>query len=226
MMSREDSSVNEVVADNPNAEDAQASLLDHNASASSAVPAAEATAATPHVSTYGSFVAYCFGVNYVLGVGVLSIPYAFNAGGVAFGPICLFVVSLMAIVTIMWVVETLARTEAWVSADEAKQKSENHEHQQANYGSENSASQQAVENSSIENEEKPILQHAEEKGENPFKITLRKFEMNEMCYIWLGRVGKVLYEICIALYLYGSLWSYASVFAQVRCMLFFLLKLF
>lgn len=179
---------------------------------------------TPHVGTYGSFVGYCFGVNYVLGVGVLSIPFAFHAGGVALAPICLFAVSLMAILTMMWVVETLSRTEAWVASNEAEREKEKEAERQQpaiervgknNYGTHEEHSSSDAFEGQVQEQVTPVAAvEEEERGKQLFQITMRKFEMNEVSYIWLGRVGKIVYEICTTMYLYGSLWSYASVFSQ------------
>lgn len=63
-------------------------LVDNGPSSSSSPPA------SPHGS-YGTFVAYCFTVNYVLGVGILGIPWGFVRAGVALSPLVLLVVSLL-----------------------------------------------------------------------------------------------------------------------------------
>lgn len=50
---------------------------------------------------------------------------------------------------------------------------------------------------------------------NPdFKITGRKFEMNEVTNLFLGPKIKIVYDVLVALYLYGALWSYSTVFAE------------
>lgn len=47
-----------------------------------------------------------------------------------------------------------------------------------------------------------------------YQITHRKFEVNQLCQIFLGIRGRRFYEICIAIYMYAALWSYSAVFAQ------------
>jgi hypothetical protein len=64
-------------------------LVDSDPSASSS-----SSSSSPHGS-YGTFVAYCFTVNYVLGVGILGIPWGFVRAGVALSPLVLLVVSLL-----------------------------------------------------------------------------------------------------------------------------------
>ena len=42
----------------------------------------------------------------------------------------------------------------------------------------------------------------------------RKFEIPEMCYMFLGKRGIESYTLCATLYLYGTLWAYSSVFGK------------
>eukprot|EP00761_Pharyngomonas_kirbyi_P013833 gb/GECH01013862.1/.p1 GENE.gb/GECH01013862.1/~~gb/GECH01013862.1/.p1 ORF type:complete len:606 (+),score=81.08 gb/GECH01013862.1/:1-1818(+) len=120
-----------------------------------------------HNKGYGVFVGYCFTVNYILGVGVLGIPYAFYQAGLALGPIVLLVLSFLAAIALSWVLETMARAEG-------------------------------IERDSPE-----------------FKIADdRKFEVNQLCRMFLGRFWGGLYEVFVGLYLYGALWSYSTVFAE------------
>lgn len=53
----------------------------------------------------GTFVAYCFTVNYILGVGVLGQPKAFYAGGYILSAIALLLVTSVAICTALWLVD-------------------------------------------------------------------------------------------------------------------------
>jgi len=71
-------------------------------------------------SGYGTFVAYCFNVNYILGVGVLGMPYAFAKAGYILSPIVLAVVTFMAVIGALWMPDVLARAEALVSASESE----------------------------------------------------------------------------------------------------------
>jgi hypothetical protein len=42
----------------------------------------------------------------------------------------------------------------------------------------------------------------------------RKFEIPEMCYMFLGKRGIESYTLCATLYLYGTLWAYSSVIGK------------
>ncbi len=62
--------------------------------------------------SYGSFVAYCFSLNYILGVGILSIPWGFVRAGLVLSPLVLVLVSIISYVTANWVLEAMARAQA------------------------------------------------------------------------------------------------------------------
>jgi amino acid permease len=135
--------------------------------------------------SYGSFIAYCFCVNYILGVGVLGVPHGFFVGGVLFGPLFLLVVTVMAALVVVWLLETMSRAQAFYTAAEGG-------------------------DSTLDEENKKEKRH---QG-SQFFIGTRKFEVNELCGMFLGRFGRRIYELCLCLYMWGGLWSYASVFAQ------------
>ena len=55
--------------------------------------------------TYNTFTAYCFTVNYILGVGVLGMPFAFVKGGYLLATMCLLLVTVMASLTAIWLAQ-------------------------------------------------------------------------------------------------------------------------
>jgi len=65
--------------------------------------------------TYGAFAAFSFTVNFIMGVGILSLPYAFYHAGVILSPIFMVIVSLLSFTTVMYIFESAARAEAYVS---------------------------------------------------------------------------------------------------------------
>jgi len=58
-----------------------------------------------------SFVTYCFSVNYILGVGILNIPWGFNQAGYILAPILLGLVSIISYICANYILETLARAQ-------------------------------------------------------------------------------------------------------------------
>nr|CAG4714004.1 unnamed protein product [Naegleria fowleri] len=185
--------------------------------------------------TYGSFVAYCFCVNYILGVGVLGVPNGFQQGGVLIGPIFLFIVTIFAALVLNWILETLCRANAFMKVQEKQkleEKSSLLHHDNASMGTSSAAvdgngTVVATATSDTENilstvagtqyspfvQERVVIEDHTTTSEL-FEFPQRRYEMNELSRLFLGRIGKVIYEIALCCYLYGSLWSYSTVFAE------------
>lgn len=73
------------------------------------MPDHEGQAAPAHY--YGSWTGYCFTVNYILGVGVLGMPYAFYRAGWALSTLTLGFVTVMATLTALWLVDVSLRAQ-------------------------------------------------------------------------------------------------------------------
>ncbi|KAJ5073921.1 hypothetical protein M0811_08194 [Anaeramoeba ignava] len=158
---------------------------------------------------FGSFIGYVFMINYILGVGILEIPYSFEASGLLLSAIFLLVVTFFSSTTMMYVVEVEGRAEGIVSYFEEKKQEQNLP-QNPNNLSES--------NDSDNNQQDPIEDQTQnlifdEKEISRFEIKNRKFEVNEMCNLFLGKFGKRFFTFASTCYLYGALWSYASVFS-------------
>ena len=54
----------------------------------------------------GASAAYALTINYVLGVGALGIPYAFDQGGLILGAVCAIVSCALSFITAMFIMET------------------------------------------------------------------------------------------------------------------------
>jgi hypothetical protein len=54
---------------------------------------------------------YCFSINYILGVGVCGIPYAFYKSGYLLGSFLVMLITLISYMTVMWVAEAGVRAE-------------------------------------------------------------------------------------------------------------------
>ena len=61
---------------------------------------------------YGSFSTYALTVNYIVGVGILSCPFAFYSSGVVLGVIIMAVVTIVSYITMIWLLESLSRMNA------------------------------------------------------------------------------------------------------------------
>lgn len=179
-------------------------------------------AAEQHVSSYSSPVAYCFGVNVMVGVGVLSLPHAFYNGGFLSCLFFLAIVSVFLVITMNWDIEAIARArdyDAWQQQQEKKKKKnpnykeETFVNKIVNIFSKNKKNKKKYGESN--EEEQPIadkdnlIPETEEPKVVPkFEITFVKYEMNKLLNLYVGVVGKVVYEIAVTCYLFGALWSY------------------
>ena len=187
---------------------------------------------TPVHTTYGSFVAYCFCVNYILGVGVLGVPYAFQKGGVIMGPIMLFIVTILAALVLVWILETLCRAVPFFKEREERSMRplpstsvvslpelvENHEGVvRASVLSLESLDNQST--TSLSNNEVRLSTENPSNFGTESEVTIwqfpeKKYEINELCRMFLGIPGKIIYEVALALCLYGNLWGLTTVFAE------------
>lgn len=144
-------------------------------------------------SMYGSLVGYCFTVNYILGVGVLGMPYAFYKGGWALSTLCLGFVTIMATFTALWLVDVSLRAQYVRRADTLLRGSGGSDEDMAISGSSG--------NDSLNHP--PVSSHSQ-----------HRFEMNELVEMFVGVRARRFYEILVVIYLVGALWSYTSVFAS------------
>eukprot|EP01084_Bolivina_argentea_P037300 68981_1 len=147
---------------------------------------------------YSGKVAYAFALNFCLGVGVLGLPDQFNKTGFILAPIILFIVSILAFLNTVWILDTSARAEGLMRL------------------------MIIDDNQNIEeNDTTPSLLMAQLKGdtnmykiEPEFEITNRKFEVNQLVGMFLGRKLRRIYEFMTICHVIGACWSYTSVFGS------------
>ena len=149
---------------------------------------------------YGSFVAYAFTVNYILGVGVLGMPYAFYRGGYILSSLCLGLVTVMASYTALWLVDVSLRAQYL--------KRMNHLLHHAP-----SSSPSASPTSPIVSDA-PSVTGVLEISQPVSTMHHHRFEMNELTEMFLGLKARRFYELLVIIYLVGALWSYSSVFSS------------
>jgi amino acid permease len=99
------------------------------------IPPSPMDAASPHwkvpariPSGFSPAVTFCFTLNYLLGTGFLTIPWAFVQGGLALSTLLLFVTAIAADVAKDYILETMARAEVmldgqmhWIKKNSQKQ---------------------------------------------------------------------------------------------------------
>lgn len=139
-----------------------------------------------HPKTYPMFVGYAFSINYLFGVGALGLPHAFHSAGEIMASFFLVFVTLICMITLVWLLDVQARVESYVSLKESNRP---HHQEEGEY-----STFQDPKSFSI------ISDH-------------RKFEVNELCQIFLGKWGERLYELALFCYMTTGLWSFSTIFA-------------
>ena len=236
---------------------------------------------------FSFFVACCFTLNYIIGSGFLTLPWAFYETGWALGLLVLTGVTVLSIVASWFILEAMARAELLVqhygsagtnhhgsplqgsggSADmddlsqisSSGSKSALSINKASNGGTggyytltpmltpkpltlAETSAHALLSSSSIRGEPSSISSLAAGAGLKSVKfdpdamgdvkdcescITIgtgtdtralmvgaRKFEMPELCELFLGAQVRRCYTVIIAVYMYGTLWAYSAVFAN------------
>lgn len=153
-------------------------------------------------STYGRFAGYCMTVNYCVGTGFLSLAWASYEGGLGFFLIYLAVVSLLAFQTARWLVEVCGRAEAVSSRLEEAGVDESRSLLNVTAAGSSTGALQKRGTASYFN---PVPD---------YEISMRKFEVNDLCRLFLGPAASWVYLVTVWIYFSGGLVSYATVFAQ------------
>lgn len=146
-------------------------------------------------------VAYAFTVNFIVGAGVLGLPHAFAKAGYVISSAWLVFISGVAVLTIYFTVEVIARGEAWYRASHP--------------GNTALLNLSATKTRPIAQRRIGDDEYGHVVGNVPsMEITNLQLEINELCALFLGSWAGRAYEISITLYVYGSLWLYAVIFAS------------
>lgn len=152
-------------------------------------PLLPSSSAKPDEHKLGAISSYAITLNFILGVGILGIPYSFYRSGIVLGIITLAIVSVFAFVTAMWLPDVVLRASLL----------------KLHSTSPRSDSDLPLQPSSVQHAQwsTSVLDHQRS-----------PMEMNELVGFFLGRRPRLVYEFCICLYFVGALWSYSSVFAS------------
>jgi len=247
---------------------AQTKTIDGEAPASGAdaAPPSPSVAASPYwgKSTeisrkpgFSPLVGFCFTINYILGTGFLTVPWAFAQGGLALSAVVIVAVGMLSDVAKNFLLETMARAEAmldgrmhWIErnpGDEERQmlvyssvvaRCDSADLLQSaaeveSYGSVSMTPAISGKFNSVHNGSSlpgtPIhslpgtpapSQPGTPRGRRlirrplqTYPVKRRKFEVNTLCRVFLGKLGLRVYTGFLCLYIYCTLWAYTSVFA-------------
>ena len=142
---------------------------------------------------FNSLTAVLFTINYIIGTGFLTIPWAFSQCGILIGVLTMVIIVLPSTVAAYFVLETMARAEGLDRCLVAPRDREKHNYQSIS------------------------ADHEIEKqcpSDSVWLVGSHKYEVTELCEMFLGSTGLFLYTTVATLYFYGTLAAYATVFAS------------
>lgn len=160
-----------------------------------------------------------FTLNYILGSGFLTLPWGFQQTGVLLGVFVLIIFGFLSTLSVFFILESihrgqiLFRSGAVVSIELSYMKSNKRGYVAVSSPS-SSTSEATLSPLSREQDEVKADFQTQIVTEPTAEPEDRKIELSELCRIFLGPIGAGTYTAIIALYMYGTLWAYATVFAN------------
>ena len=163
-------------------------------------------------------VAVAFTINYLIGTGFLTLPWAFGQGGILLSTITFLFVLVICNISKDYVLSTMARAEAMKRATDTSIDEEGANLLiKSDYGSVDSDDANSIEDGIVAVNSKPTmdpLDISRKPVDTRYVVKERKFEYVELCRIFLGVRGEQGYIVCIALSIVAQLWGYTTVFAS------------
>lgn len=135
---------------------------------------------------YTPIIAYCFTLNYVIGVGALGIPLAFRSAGIITSTGITLLVGLVTAITVSWMVEVSSLGQA-IHTDRGSILSDDDDRFEERRWNVNPAGSAIAE----------------------FR---KKLEVSALCKLILGRKGQLAFQVALLFLMYSGLWAYSSVF--------------
>lgn len=171
--------------------------------------------------------------NLIVGTGALTLPAVIAKAGWLLGTIFIVLLAFISYMTVTFVIETMACANAvnhwrrlqFLKRDSAPTLSTGRRHHHSSAADGNGSSTFADESASSD-DEMPIapsapLMNSDSLEHTPlFSQTSRyyvldyKMEMGEMAGLFFSDVGRMLFYLCLAIYLYGDLSIYSAVVAK------------
>lgn len=142
---------------------------------------------------FGFLVAVAFTVNYIMGTGFLTLPFATAQAGSVLSLVALFSMAALSNIAKDYVLESSARAELIENP-----------HCFSTDGRAGGEVTPALVRQIHSSQDLPLL----------LTVKKRKYEMPTLCQLFLGHYGKVFYMLCLSVYIYGALLAYGTVFAN------------
>mmetsp|Transcript_4879 Transcript_4879/g.8675 ORF Transcript_4879/g.8675 Transcript_4879/m.8675 type:complete len:556 (-) Transcript_4879:276-1943(-) len=192
--------------------------------------------AKDHKSAYTPIICYFFTINYILGVGVLGMPYAFHASGIFLASVLVILVTFLSYVTVIWNSEAMLRAEVLglLSNDErttpkaSDQSGLMHHSGHPLARSKEVLSPMHYSDSSGRSGRARALSNLEVLGPDELAVAVGNggggseeeegagpcLEITELSRMFLGGPGRTAYQAALVGLMYVGLLAYAQVFSQ------------
>uniref|UniRef100_A0A7S3GH40 Amino acid transporter transmembrane domain-containing protein n=2 Tax=Palpitomonas bilix TaxID=652834 RepID=A0A7S3GH40_9EUKA len=180
---------------------------------------------------YSPLVGYGFAVNYIVGVGVLSVPYAFFAAGLPVSITSLFLASIIELLAVYWILEASARAKVLGAHDGLSFLEWEKRYKKATEGKDATKPLSPRTQVLIDNAMERAIQDRMEKGDveectssvqphcclpdvKERVMGDEKLEVSQMMRFFFGKTAERAYVIALAIYMCFGLWAYAAVAAE------------
>eukprot|EP00563_Minutocellus_polymorphus_P017560 CAMPEP_0197726256 /NCGR_PEP_ID=MMETSP1434-20131217/14526_1 /TAXON_ID=265543 /ORGANISM="Minutocellus polymorphus, Strain CCMP3303" /LENGTH=520 /DNA_ID=CAMNT_0043312127 /DNA_START=75 /DNA_END=1634 /DNA_ORIENTATION=+ len=177
-------------------------------------------------------VAVAFTINYLIGTGFLTLPWAFDQGGILLSTATFLFVLVICNISKDMVLSAMARAEAMSRSADIDEEGATllvkSDYGSSDYGSVESDDASGQDNfnesthfgGEVEDGSLALrptmdpLDISRKPVDGRYMVRERKFEYVELCRIFLGVRGEQAYIICIALSIIAQLWGYTTVFSS------------
>lgn len=184
-------------------------------------------------------IAVAFTLNMIIGSGFLTIPYAFHETGWILATFVLSTVTAFSTQGVWFILETMARADLLAQQDEPSESSSSIKANASSGGGYNSLQEPPTMTRLVETSSHSLLTGPKSfpsSSSSSFSsfdmgavgvedcdggcpshgacVGVRKFEIPELVEIFLGPLSRKIYTAVVGVYLYGTLWAYATVFAN------------
>jgi hypothetical protein len=155
---------------------------------------------------------YCFSINYILGVGVCGIPYAFYKSGYLLGSSLVILITIISYMTVMWVAETGVRAELLLLHQQQEQSLMELSKDSASNNSAGATSPNKQETTPLLSS--PVGPTAATTTTTSTSSTsyCRNTEVTDLVKLFLGPIHYSLYKISLLALMYIGLLAYTQVF--------------
>lgn len=178
--------------------------------------------AEPHQPGLSFWVTVAFTLNYSLGSGFLTLPWAFSQTGTLLGVGVLVLFGCYSMLATFFLLETIDRGRKVLSLTGNhtfnSYSSIESQRNPLSGGTESQLDHMPSSNQSSGTTLEITFSDPEVTFADPEDFSLnkglRKLEINELCDMFLGPYGKASFTLLIAIYMTGTLWAYGTVFAN------------